>query len=80
SRTVLGGPRGAIPRGYLTMKRLVNTFSTFLLMGPERVGWDSGADDSRGANATMDHSDIRGWEPHGHHPGKCLPVTVRNRG
>jgi hypothetical protein len=40
--------------------------NTFLLVGPERFDWDSIADDSQGANATIDHSDIRGSEPHGH--------------
>jgi hypothetical protein len=29
---------------------------------------DRRADDSRGAGATIDHSDIRGSEPHGHDP------------
>jgi len=42
--------------------------NTFLLVGPERFGPDSSADDSQGANATIDHSDIRGSEPHGHDP------------
>jgi hypothetical protein len=43
--------------------------------GKETVGFvsvglilDSRADGSGGANATIDHSDIRGSEPHGHDP------------
>ena len=42
--------------------------------GKETVGfvplglWDSRADDSPAAYATIDHSDIRGSEPHGHDP------------
>jgi hypothetical protein len=43
----------------------------FLLVGFERVlvfVLDSRADDSLGASATIDHTDIRGSEPHGHDP------------
>jgi hypothetical protein len=36
----------------------------FLLVGFEQV-LDSRADDTLGANATIDHTDIRGSEPHG---------------
>ena len=36
-----------------------------LLVGFEPV-LDSRADDSLGASATIDHSDMRGLEPHGH--------------
>jgi hypothetical protein len=45
----------------------------FPLVGFERV-WvvalvlDSRADDSLGASATIDHTDIRGSEPQGHDP------------
>ena len=35
---------------------------------PGALRADSSADDSQGANATIDHSDIRGSEPHGHDP------------
>ena len=45
----------------------------FLLVGFEPVLFlffvlDSRADDSLGASATIDHTDIRGSEPHGHDP------------
>ena len=39
----------------------------FPLVSSERL-LDSRADDSPGAGATIDHSDIRGSEPHGHDP------------
>jgi hypothetical protein len=39
----------------------------FLLVDFKRV-LDSRADDSLGANATIDHTDMRGSEPHGHDP------------
>ena len=39
----------------------------FLLVGFEQVG-DRRADDSPVASATIDHTDIRGSEPHGHDP------------
>jgi hypothetical protein len=42
--------------------------NTFLLVSFERFGSDSTADDSPAAKATIDHSDIRGSEPHGHDP------------
>jgi len=38
-----------------------------LLVGFEQVS-DSRANDSGGAGATIDHSDIRGSKPHGHDP------------
>jgi hypothetical protein len=39
----------------------------FPLVGLERV-LDSRADDSPVASATIDHTDMRGSEPHGHDP------------
>jgi hypothetical protein len=54
--------------------------------GKETVGfvpfglWDSRADDSPGAYATIDHSDIRGSEPHGHDPSGAASHETRGLG
>jgi len=42
--------------------------NTFPLVSFERCSLDGTADDSGEANATIDQSDIRGSEPHGHDP------------
>jgi hypothetical protein len=42
--------------------------NTFPLVSFQQLGLDSRADDSGGAGATIDHSDIRGSKPHGHDP------------
>jgi len=42
--------------------------NTFPQVSFERLCLDSRADHSEGANATIDHSDIRGSEPQGHDP------------
>jgi len=42
--------------------------NTFLLVSLERFSLDSKADDSPAAIATIDHSDIRGSEPHNRDP------------
>jgi hypothetical protein len=47
--------------------------NTFPLVSFEHFGSDSRADDSGGAGATIDHSDIRGSEPHGHDPSGAAP-------
>jgi len=63
-RTLAGEHRCGIT-GNLDGRRSGNTF---LLVSFERFGLDSRADDSGGTGATIDHSDIRGSEPHGHDP------------
>ena len=53
----------------------------FLLVGFEPVlVLDSRADDSLGASATIDHTDIRGSEPHGHDPSGAASDEWRGLG
>jgi hypothetical protein len=61
-RTLAGEHRSGI-QANLDGRRSGNTFP---LVSFEHFGSDSRADDSGGTGATMDHSDIRGSEPHGH--------------
>jgi hypothetical protein len=72
-RTLAGEHRCGIA-GNLDGRRNGNTF---LLVSFEPSVLDSRADDSPEASATIDHSDIRGSEPHGHDPSGAASLLKR---